>query len=109
MFSDFVDVLKYTYSGFSGLCLRKFQVEYFGESFVQDDNQNCFQSCGDQSLHDATGEIRKVVNCLKLFYDRGISSVLETLITSFLICRSDKWLWEHLIDAVTAPILFKVS
>ena len=41
MFSDFVDVLKYAYSGYSGLCLRKFQVEYFGESFAQDDNQSC--------------------------------------------------------------------
>ncbi|XP_065560124.1 uncharacterized protein LOC136027105 [Artemia franciscana] len=99
MLTNFVDVLKYAYSGFSGLCLRKFQVEYFGESLPQGDAQNCCQSCDDQSFQDASGEIRKVVDCLKLFYDRGILSVSETHITSFLMGRSDKWLREHLVDA----------
>ncbi|KAK2721247.1 hypothetical protein QYM36_003506 [Artemia franciscana] len=60
MLTNFVDVLKYAYSGFSGLCLRKFQVEYFGESLPQGDAQNCCQSCDDQSFQDASGEIRKV-------------------------------------------------
>ena len=99
MLTNFVDVLKYAHSGFSGLCLLKFQVKYFGENLPQDDAQSCYQSCEDQSFQDVSREIRKVVDCFDLFYDRGISSVSKTHITSFLIGRSDKWLREHLVDA----------
>ncbi|KAK2712730.1 hypothetical protein QYM36_011427 [Artemia franciscana] len=60
MLTDFMDVLKYAYSGFSGLCLRKFQVKYLGENLPQDNAQNCCQSCDDQSFQDVSREIRYI-------------------------------------------------
>ena len=51
------------------------------------------------SVQDASSEIRKDVDCLKLFYEWGISSDSEMHIAIFLMGSLDKWLRKHLVDA----------
>ena len=93
---DFAKVIKYIYAAFSGKCIRKEQLSFFGES-CRAESSPCCSSCNAQyEKVQGKQDLTKLFDTFSAFEKRGIYGITESHVLNFLVGKSDKYLAEKL-------------